>query len=125
MDRPARDEASAASETKIKIKVTTLTNDSDLTTCVSSLSIQELKLAYQQLSGLEPKMMEFWFPVPTGTEGAKPASALFLWWAKSVEHGTKPKELIDAMASRPLVKADDAQTVGGLAALQRGGGEAG
>ena len=72
---------------------------------------------YEARTGKPSGQLRFWFPVPEGTEGAVPVSS-FPWYAKSLTSGSKPKELLDAMASRPLVLSDDNQTIGGLAALQ-------
>ena len=72
---------------------------------------------YEKRTGKPSGQLRFWFPVPEGTEGAVDVSS-FPWYAKSLTAGSKPKELLDAMASKPLVLSDDSQTVGGLAALQ-------
>ena len=72
---------------------------------------------YEKRTGKASGQLRFWFSVPEGTEGAVHVSS-FPWYAKSLTTGSKPKELLDAMASKPLVLSDDNQTIGGLAALQ-------
>ena len=111
------EQAAKPADGRLSVRITTLKNISEVAVVVPSTSVRELKGMYEKLTGTRAGQQQMWFAVPTGTEGAVDVES-FPWYAKSLANGSKPKALLDMIATHPLVQGMDDQTVGGIAALQ-------
>lgn len=117
------EQAAKPADGRLSVRITTLKNISEVAVVVPSTSVRELKGMYEKLTGTRAGQQQMWFAVPTGTEGAVDVES-FPWYAKSLANGSKPKALLDMIATHPLVQGMDDQTVGGIAALQNSDVEA-